>query len=219
MMRPDVPDAPPAELAPARIARVLAGAAVIPAARAADLPSELHERDVERRLHQPYSPSRRIERAAATCSASPLCDATEIACCSLVVRARNPSRRLHCDRLGHRASVDLDVPAEGVEEVLPRHRRDRCRGSCSPRRRSGGTRPAAAVRHGPGEVGGGGLVDVVCSWLVVIVMFLESSSRKSSSRREVSVPLTTRRLEDSRLNSSATRSIKSRMFFMTRFES
>jgi hypothetical protein len=32
----------------------------------------------------PHSASRRIERAVATCSASPLCEATEIACCSLV---------------------------------------------------------------------------------------------------------------------------------------
>src|SRR5207237_657533 len=53
VMRPDVADArPAAEFAAAEDCSVLAGTAVIPASRPANLSAELHERHVERRLHQ-----------------------------------------------------------------------------------------------------------------------------------------------------------------------
>jgi hypothetical protein len=53
MMWPDVTDARPSlQFAAAKDGRMLTGAAVIPTARAAYLSSELHEGDIERRLHE-----------------------------------------------------------------------------------------------------------------------------------------------------------------------
>src|SRR5260370_39751779 len=122
MMRPDVTDARPSlEPATAQNRGVLAGTAVIPAARAAHLTSELYERNVKRRLHHaPFALQQ--ERA---CDADVLrvavvrCDGDRL----LLGSQRGSellSEDLHHDRLRHRAPVDLDVPAERVDEIPPR---------------------------------------------------------------------------------------------------
>ena len=67
---------------------MIAGAAVIPAAWTAHLPAELDERHVERRLHESPFASEQDDRATRTCSVSPLCEATEMAFCSLVSARR-----------------------------------------------------------------------------------------------------------------------------------
>ena len=127
MMRPDVADARPAlQLAAAQDGGVLAGAAVIPAARAAHLPAELHERHVERRLHQaPLALQEdRARHAHVLRVAVVRGDGDRLLLAG--ERARELAREdFHHDRLDHRASVDLDVAAERVDDVASRHPRHR----------------------------------------------------------------------------------------------
>src|SRR5205085_4281700 len=127
VMRPDVADArPAAEFAAAEDCSVLARTAVIPASRPANLPSELHERDVERRLHEsPFALKKNGARdanvfgvAVVRCARNRLLLAGE--------RAREILREhFHHDRLHHRAAVDLDVSAERVDEIPAGDPRDR----------------------------------------------------------------------------------------------
>src|SRR5437899_403870 len=115
MVRPDVADARPAfQLAAAQDGGVLARAAVVPAARAA----ELNERDVERRLHEaPFALQQNRARdtdmlriAVVRCDGDGLLFAGERT-------VKLTGENLHHDRLDHRASVDLDVAAERVDDV------------------------------------------------------------------------------------------------------